>query len=73
MAVLFDAKLRRIGNSVGVIIPNKIIEAEGYRQGETIHVSLPAKGLAARNATLREMAGACKGKGGFQREEGDRY
>lgn len=73
MATVIDTKLRRIGNSMGVIIPNRIIESRGYRLGDTIPIALPPATVTDRNRRLRELAGTFKNKGAFVREKEDRY
>ena len=73
MAEVFEAKLRRIGNSLGIIIPNEIIQAAGYDDGDTIQVSIPYSNLAERNKLLLAIAGKYKGKEPFVRDKEDRY
>ena len=73
MAEVFEAKLRRIGNSLGIIIPNEIIQAADYDEGDTIRVSIPSESFEERNRLMRAVAGMYRGKGGFQREEEDRF
>lgn len=73
MAEVFEAKVRRIGNSLGIIIPNEIIQAAGYDDGDTIHVSIPHSNLAERNKLLLAIAGKYKGKEPFMRDKEDRY
>ena len=73
MSEVFDAMLRRIGNSMGVIIPKEIIETLGCRRGDTIHISVTSSDIGSRNRKIREMAGVYRGKKEFEREKGDRY
>ena len=73
MAEVFEAKLRRIGNSLGIIIPNEIIQAGGYDDGDTINVAIPYSNLAERNKLLLAIAGKYKGKEPFVRDKEDRY
>ena len=73
MAEVFEAKLRRIGNSLGIIIPNEIIRAGGYDNGDRIHVAIPHNNLAERNKLLLAIAGKYKGSGPFEREKEDRF
>jgi len=67
------AKLRKVGNSVGVIIPKKIIEGSGLNTGDTIQVSLPVLDIHSANEKLLSIAGKFAGKSGFTREKGDRF
>ncbi len=73
VATVIDTKLRRIGNSMGVIIPREVIEAQGYRQGDTIHVAFPSRAMTDRNMRLKALAGTFKNKAAFVREKEDRY
>ena len=73
MAEVFEAKLRRVGNSLGIIIPKEVIETAGYHNGDTIKVSIPAENFEERNKILRLIAGTCKGAAPFVREKEDRY
>ena len=73
MAEVFEAKLRRIGNSLGIIIPNEVIQAGGFDDGDTISVAIPYSNLAERNKLLLAIAGKYKGKEPFVRDKEDRY
>jgi len=73
MAEMFEAKLRRVGNSVGIIIPKEVIETAGYDIGDTIPVSISKPDFTERNKMLRLIAGSCKGAAPFVREKEDRY
>lgn len=73
MAEVFEAKLRKVGNSLGVIIPKEVIEAAGLKEGDTIQISIISSHLEDRNRILRSIAGTCKGAEPFEREKEDRY
>ena len=73
MAEVFEAKLRKIGNSLGIIIPKEIIMTAGYSEGDTIKVSIISTNLAERNKLMLSIAGKYKGKEPFVREKEDRY
>ena len=73
MAEVFEAKLRRIGNSLGIIIPKEIIETAGLKEGDIIQVSIISSHLENRGRILRSIAGTCKGAEPFKREKEDRY
>lgn len=73
MAEIFYAKLRKIGNSLGVIIPNRIIERDGYRMGDMVPLVIPKGAGRERDAKLRQLVGLYRGKSAFVREHGDRY
>lgn len=73
MAEVFEAKLRRVGNSFGVIIPREMIQEAGYDIGDTIPLTIPKKDFEERNRKLRSIIGMHKGLPGFEREKEDRY
>ena len=73
MTKVFEAKVRRIGNSLGVIIPSDIIEEMGFHKGDIIHVAIPPSELGKRNELFKMLAGIDKGKLPFKRDKGDRY
>jgi hypothetical protein len=70
---VFEAKLRRIGNSVGIIIPNEVLSAAGYDVGDTVPVTIPKHDFTERNRKLRSIIGIHKGLPGFERDKEDRY
>lgn len=69
----FVAKLRQIGNSLGVIIPSEMLEDRGYVRGDDIPLTLPPSSFEKRNEKLRKMIGSCKGTKPFKRDKEDRY
>lgn len=73
MTEVFKAKLRKIGNSLGVIIPSDVIEELGFREGEIVHVAIPPSDNEQRNEILRKLAGIDKKKPSFKRDKRDRY
>ena len=73
MTEVFETKLRKVGNSLGIIIPNEILQLLGYRQGDSIHVALPLSDKKTRNKKLLLLAGIDKSKSEFKRDEKDRY
>ena len=69
MVELFKAKVRKVGDSFGVLIPMEIITKEKIKEGEEIEVSL----LKKKNLdTLLKLFGSAKGAGPFEREREDR-
>jgi len=73
MADVFEARLRKIGNSLGILIPSKILEDLDVHDGDIIRVAIPPLGLTRRNKILLELAGIDKNKPAFTREKEDRY
>jgi antitoxin component of MazEF toxin-antitoxin module len=53
MAAL-QAVVKRIGNSLGVLIPKEVVERTGIREGDSVEIQL------TRKVNLREMFGAVK-------------
>jgi len=73
MAEVFKAKLRKIGNSLGIIVPSHIIEGLGFHKGDTVHVVIPPSENTKRNKLLLSLTGIDRDKPSFQREKEDRY
>ena len=65
--------MRRVGNSLGVIIPSEIIEEMGFHKGDVIQVAILPSGTGRRNELLKKLAGIDKEKSPFKRDKGDRY
>ena len=69
---MFRARLRRVGNSLSVLVPKKAFEDLGVGEGDEVDVTLYRR----RNDQLdwlREVAGTWPDLGPFQRERNDRY
>ncbi len=73
MTEVFEAKLRKIGNSLGVIIPSEIIDELGYHNGDVVQIAIPPANGGKRNEQILKMAGIYKRKSPFKRDKGDRY
>ena len=74
MTNVFEAKVRRIGNSLGVIIPSEVLRQNGYGEGDTLKVAIPKHNLEERNRFMLSIAGKYARKGGpFEREKEDRF
>ena len=64
---IFEAKIRQVGSSKGVLIPNEVIEEDNIMDGQMVKVALLKK-----NTRLLEKAfGSVKG-GSFTRDRKDR-
>ena len=66
-------KLRKIGNSLGVIIPAKIIEELHFHQGDIVHLAIPPSDNSKRNDLILDLAGIDSKKSSFKREKTDRF
>ena len=73
MAEVFEAKLRRIGNSLGIIVPSHIIEGLNFHKGDIVHIVIPPSESIKRKRLLISLAGIDKNKTPFKREKKDRY
>lgn len=73
MTEVFEAKLRRIGNSLGIIIPSDIIDEMGYENGDMLQVALPLSAVEDRNKYIFDIAGKYSSKISFKRETMDRF
>lgn len=65
---VFEAKVRRVGSSLGLLIPKEIIEGEKIKELQTVKVAIIKKDLAA----IDKAFGSMKGLGPFVRENDDR-
>ena len=73
MSELFEAKLRKIGNSLGIIVPSNIIESLNFHRGDVVHVVIPSSKNIKRNKLLMDLVGVDKNKTSFIRDKKDRY
>ena len=71
MGVDFEGKVRKLGNSMAVIIPKEVLEQEGVREGDIIKLTIPLDGEQRKRA-LRRIIGISKGTPPFARENEDR-
>ena len=69
MAELFKGKVRRVGTSLGVLIPADVVREEELKEGEEIELSI----LRRRNLDkLLRLMGTAKGAKPFVRDRTDR-
>ena len=73
MSEVFKAKLRKIGNSLGIIVPSHIIEGLNFHKGDVVHVVIPPTENIKRNKLLGNLVGIDKNRTSFKREKEDRY
>ena len=69
MSELFKAKVRRVGTSLGVLIPKGIAEQEKIKIGEEIQLHIIKQ---RRLDELWKLIGSAKGTKPFQRDISDR-
>lgn len=65
----FKTKVRRVGTSLGLLIPKEIAEREGIKEGEEVQVGLLKKN---RLKLIEEAFGIAKGAKPFERDRTDR-
>ena len=71
MSAVFEGTVRRLGNSMAVIIPKEILEETGAKEGDVLRLSV-AIDRSRRGAALKRMVGMYKYAGPFEREKDDR-
>jgi antitoxin component of MazEF toxin-antitoxin module len=71
MSTVFEGKVRRLGNSMAVIIPKEILEETGAKEGDIVKLSVPIP-KQRRSEVLGRMAGIDAGTDPFIRDKGDR-
>lgn len=72
MSTVFEGKVRRLGNSMAVIIPKEVLEEMGAREGDILKLSVPIL-TRKRKAAIEKMAGLDSKSAPFVREKGDRF
>ncbi len=69
MPELFKTKVRRVGTSLGVLIPKELIERQKIKEGEEVEVGL----LKQRKiGEVLRLIGTTKGTKPFERDRTDR-
>ena len=71
MSKVFEGKVRRLGNSLAVIIPKEILDEAGVKEVDAVKLSLPIPRSRRREALMR-MAGVDSHAEPFVREKRDR-
>jgi putative transposon-encoded protein len=69
MVQTFKTKIRRIGSSLGVLIPKKMIKQNKIKLGEEIEMSILKR---QRLEVIEGLIGIAKGGPRFKRENSDR-
>ncbi len=69
MGEVIDVKVRRIGTSLGVILPNRVVREEELEEGRTIEIVI----LKKNHALIEKMFGIAKNaKIPFKRDREER-
>ena len=69
MSELFRAKVRRVGTSLGVLIPKQIAKQERIKEGQEIELSLLKR---RKLEEVWKLIGTAKGTKPFERDRIDR-
>ncbi len=69
MPELFKTKVRKVGSSLGVLIPSEIIEKENIKEGEEVEIGLLKEG---RLKLIKKAFGIAKNSKSFERDKNDR-
>jgi hypothetical protein len=72
MSQVFEGKVRRLGNSMAVIIPKEVLEDAGVKEGDLVKLSIPIPN-SKRTDALKKMAGIDSHAEPFLREKRDRF
>ncbi len=69
---IFRGKLRRVGNSLSIIVPQKALEGLNKKEGDELDVGLfPTAN--ERRARLKAIVGKMPGLRPYQRDRKDRF
>jgi len=71
MSSVFEGRVRRLGNSLAVIIPKEILKETGLKEGDMLKLSLLIS-VQKRKEAFRKMAGIDKGSTRFERDNRER-
>ena len=71
MAQVFEGKVRRLGNSMAVIIPSNVLSDAGIHEGDLLKLAIPVP-LVKRKRIWKKVAGIDRGMPAFSREKHDR-
>ena len=69
MPEIFTVKVRKVGTSLGVLIPKEIVEGEGIKEGEDVEISLIKR---KRLQEVLELFGTAGHSAHFERERVER-
>jgi len=72
MSTVFEGKVRRLGNSMAIIIPKEILEETGAKEGDAVKLSVLVPKQRRKNV-LKKIAGIDAGSRPFTREKSDRF
>jgi antitoxin component of MazEF toxin-antitoxin module len=71
MAQIFEGKVRRLGNSMAVIIPRDVLLEASVHEGDVLKLAIPVP-VSKRKRIWKKFAGIDRGAPTFSRETHDR-
>ena len=71
MTQVFEGKVRRLGNSMAVIIPRNVLSEVGIHEGDVLKLAIPVP-IAKRMRIWKKVAGIDRGLSAFSRDKHDR-
>ena len=71
MGQVFEGKVRKLGNSMAVIIPKDVLSEAGVHEGDMLKLAIPVP-IAKRKRVWKRIEGIDAGLPQFSREEHDR-
>lgn len=69
METVFESKIRRVGSSMGLLIPKSLAREQALKEGKNVRVAILRKDVKAIN----EAFGSAKGAGPFERDHSERH
>ena len=72
MSRVLSGRIRKVGNSLAVIIPKGLLDEAGAKEGDTVRLSI-AIPTCRRDSALEAVAGVDRGRRAFRRKKLDRY
>ena len=72
MSRVLSGRIRKVGNSLAVIIPKGLLDEAGAKEGDMVRLSL-AIPTSRRDSALEAVAGVDRGRRAFRRKKLDRY
>ncbi|MCL4326604.1 MAG: hypothetical protein M1481_07325 [Candidatus Thermoplasmatota archaeon] len=67
METIFKVKIRRVGTSLGILIPKRLIANKSIKEGEEVEIAI----LKRRKDLVAKVFGIAKGAGHFERHAKD--
>lgn len=69
MPEVFKAKVRRVGTSLGILVPKEFAKKEGIKEGEEVEVGLLKR---RKLEEVLKLMGTARGARPFERDRADR-